>query len=61
MHEGVDAANARGTDTLWFEDASDCSQLSNRLPLNAIVLVKGSRSMEMERAIAPMLEEESAR
>ena len=59
MHEGVDAANARGTDTLWFEDADDCLQLSDRLPLNAVVLVKGSRSMEMERAVAPLLEEGS--
>ncbi len=58
MHEGVDVANARGIDTLWFEDADDCSQISDRLPLNAVILVKGSRSMEMERAIAPMLEEE---
>ncbi len=61
MHEGVDAANARGTDTLWFEDASDFSELSDRLPLNAVVLVKGSRSMEMERAIPSMLEEVGAR
>ncbi|MDH3202300.1 MAG: UDP-N-acetylmuramoyl-tripeptide--D-alanyl-D-alanine ligase [Myxococcales bacterium] len=61
MHESVDVANARGIDTLWFEDAADCSQLSDRLPLNAVVLVKGSRSMEMERAIAPMLEEEDRR
>ena len=61
MHEGVDAANARGTDTLWFEDAGACSQLSERLPLNAVVLVKGSRSMAMERAIDPMLEEEVRR
>ncbi|MDH3727938.1 MAG: hypothetical protein OER77_10445, partial [Myxococcales bacterium] len=61
MHEGVDTANARGTDTLWFEDATDCSQLSDRLPLNAVVLVKGSRSMEMERAIPPMLEEAGQR
>ena len=61
MHEGVDAANARGIDTLWFEDAGACSQLSDRLPLNAVVLVKGSRSMAMERALDPMLEEEAPR
>ncbi len=61
MHEGVDVANARGTDTLWFEDAADCWQFSERLPLNAVVLVKGSRSMEMERTIASMLEEEGGR
>jgi UDP-N-acetylmuramoyl-tripeptide--D-alanyl-D-alanine ligase len=61
MHEGVDVANARGTDTLWFEDAADCRQFSERLPLNAVVLVKGSRSMEMERTIASMLEEEGGR
>jgi UDP-N-acetylmuramoyl-tripeptide--D-alanyl-D-alanine ligase len=55
MHIAVSTANARGTDTLWFEDASECGQLSDRLPLNAVILVKGSRSMEMERVIAPLL------
>jgi UDP-N-acetylmuramoyl-tripeptide--D-alanyl-D-alanine ligase len=54
MHIAVTTANARGTDTLWFEDASECGELSDRLPLNAVILVKGSRSMEMERVIAPL-------
>jgi UDP-N-acetylmuramoyl-tripeptide--D-alanyl-D-alanine ligase len=57
MHEAVASANARGTDTLWFEDAAECSGLSDRLPLNAVVLVKGSRTMRMERVIEPLLEE----
>ncbi|MEM7434595.1 MAG: UDP-N-acetylmuramoyl-tripeptide--D-alanyl-D-alanine ligase [Myxococcota bacterium] len=57
MHAAIDAANARGIDTLWFEDSADCAQLADRLPLNAVVLVKGSRSMQMERALAPLLEE----
>ncbi len=55
MHDAVATAKARGADTLWFEDAAECGGLSGRLPLNAIVLVKGSRSMEMERVIAPLL------
>jgi UDP-N-acetylmuramoyl-tripeptide--D-alanyl-D-alanine ligase len=55
MHEAVTAAKARGADTLWFEDAAACGGLSDRLPLNAVVLVKGSRSMEMERVIALLL------
>jgi len=61
MHEAVDVANARGTDTLWFEDAADFSQLWGRLPLNAVVLVKGSRSMGMEHAVTLMLEEDGRR
>jgi UDP-N-acetylmuramoyl-tripeptide--D-alanyl-D-alanine ligase len=56
MREAVATANARGVDTLWFEDAAECGELSGRLPLNAVILVKGSRSMEMERVIAPLLE-----
>jgi UDP-N-acetylmuramoyl-tripeptide--D-alanyl-D-alanine ligase len=55
MHEAVATANARGTDTLWFEDAAECGELSERLPLNAVILVKGSRSMRMERVITPLL------
>lgn len=55
MHEAVATANARGIDTLWFEDAAECAELGDRLPLQAIVLVKGSRSMEMERVITPLL------
>ena len=55
MHEAVATANARGTDTLWFEDAAECGELSERLPLNAVILVKGSRSMGMERVITPLL------
>jgi len=57
MHEAVARANSRGTDTLWFEDAAECGELLDRLPLNAVILVKGSRTMQMERLIAPLLEE----
>ncbi len=56
MHEAVAEANARGTDTLWFEDATEYGELSERLPLNAVILVKGSRSMQMERVITALLE-----
>lgn len=56
MHAAVAAANERGTDTLWFERSADCEQIVDRLPLHCVVLVKGSRSMEMERVIGPMLE-----
>jgi UDP-N-acetylmuramoyl-tripeptide--D-alanyl-D-alanine ligase len=56
MHEAVATANRRGTDTLWFEDAAECSELSDRLPLNAVILVKGSRSTQMERVIPPLIE-----
>lgn len=59
MHEAVDVANEHGIDTLWFEDAGDWGGISDRLPLHAVVLVKGSRSMEMERVIEPMREEQS--
>ena len=55
MRGAVTTANARGSDTLWFEDAGECAELFGRLPLNAVILVKGSRSMAMERAIAPLL------
>jgi len=58
MREAVTTANARGIDTLWFEDADECGGLSGRLPLNAVVLVKGSRSMEMERVIPSLREGE---
>jgi UDP-N-acetylmuramoyl-tripeptide--D-alanyl-D-alanine ligase len=58
MHDAVATANARGADTLWFEDAAECGELSDRLPLHAVILVKGSRSMEMERVITPILEGE---
>lgn len=56
MRVAVEAANGRGIDTLWFEDASECGEIADRLPLHAVVLVKGSRSMEMERVIAPLRE-----
>jgi UDP-N-acetylmuramoyl-tripeptide--D-alanyl-D-alanine ligase len=56
MRGAVASANARGVDTLWFEDAAECGEFRGRLPLNAVILVKGSRSMEMERVIAPLLE-----
>ena len=55
MREAVATANARGVDTLWFEDAGECGGLADRLPLDAVVLIKGSRSMEMERVIEPLL------
>jgi len=58
MHEAVAAANARGADTLWFEESAECGELTDRLPLKAVVLVKGSRSMEMERVITPLLQGE---
>ena len=58
MHVAVDAANARGIDTLWFQDAEECREIGDRLPLNAVVLVKGSRSTQMERVVTPLLEEE---
>jgi UDP-N-acetylmuramoyl-tripeptide--D-alanyl-D-alanine ligase len=58
MRTAVGAANGRGIDTLWFEDASECVEIADRLPLHAVVLVKGSRSMEMERLIAPLREGE---
>jgi len=51
MHDAVASANARGTDTLWFEDARACRGLADRLPLGAVVLVKGSRTMQMERVV----------
>ncbi|MGB5809181.1 MAG: cyanophycin synthetase, partial [Polyangiales bacterium] len=60
MHLGVDVANARGVDTLWFRTAAECAELDDRLPLNAVVLVKGSRSMEMERVLSPMRPEDGA-
>ncbi|MFW2386800.1 MAG: hypothetical protein ACN4G0_00570, partial [Polyangiales bacterium] len=57
MHLAVETANGRGTDTLWFEDAAECGGIRDRLPLNAVVLVKGSRSMQMERLVTPLLPE----
>jgi UDP-N-acetylmuramoyl-tripeptide--D-alanyl-D-alanine ligase len=57
MHLAVETANSRGTDTLWFEDSAECGGFRDRLPLNAVVLVKGSRSMQMERLITPLLPE----
>jgi UDP-N-acetylmuramoyl-tripeptide--D-alanyl-D-alanine ligase len=56
MHLAVDAANGRGTDTLWFEDSGECREIGDRLPLDAVVLVKGSRSTQMERVVTPLIE-----
>jgi UDP-N-acetylmuramoyl-tripeptide--D-alanyl-D-alanine ligase len=56
MQLAVDTANVRGVDTLWFEDVSELGGFADRLPLRAVVLVKGSRSMEMERVMTPLLE-----
>lgn len=55
MREAIAAAVARGVATLWFENSNECRQIADRLPLGAVVLVKGSRSMEMERTIGPLL------
>ena len=57
MRHAIEAANARGVDTLWFEDSGECRGIGDRLPLQAVLLVKGSRSMEMERVMTPLLEE----
>jgi UDP-N-acetylmuramoyl-tripeptide--D-alanyl-D-alanine ligase len=56
MHDGVDVANVKGIDTLWFETAVECGEIRDRLPLHSVVLVKGSRSIEMERVIEPLLD-----
>jgi UDP-N-acetylmuramoyl-tripeptide--D-alanyl-D-alanine ligase len=58
MREAVATAGARGSDTLWFEDAADCGELGDRIPVHAVILVKGSRSMEMERVVTPLLQGE---
>jgi UDP-N-acetylmuramoyl-tripeptide--D-alanyl-D-alanine ligase len=58
MREAIEVANGRGIDTLWFEDAGECGEIADRLPLHAVILVKGSRSMEMERVITPLLDGE---
>lgn len=56
MHDAIEVASARGIDTLWFENAIECDGgIADRLPLHAVVLVKGSRSMAMERVIQPLL------
>jgi len=60
MHEAVDVANAKGVDTLWFETAAECGEIKDRLPLHSVVLVKGSRTMQMERVMEPLLEGEAS-
>ena len=58
MREAVVSAGAAGVDTLWFADSEIAAeQIADRFPVPGVVLVKGSRSMKMERVIEPLLEE----
>ena len=52
MKRAVAEASARGADTLWFVDSTACGEIADRIPLQSVVLVKGSRTMEMERVVA---------
>jgi UDP-N-acetylmuramoyl-tripeptide--D-alanyl-D-alanine ligase len=59
MRDAVAVAQRRGIETLWYEDsaAAGAEALRERLPDGAVLLVKGSRSVQMERMLEPLLEE----
>ncbi len=58
MRDAVAAAQTGGIETLWYEDSTAGAEaLRGRLPDGAVLLVKGSRSVQMERMLEPLLEE----